>query len=100
MLIFAGSVKLALFVGLCAAHARAIGKTCTLKPLGHNQSDVSQVRVPMSWMYYVADIDRELFVQIEAAISDCGHGGTTVFEPGVYNITRYLTMRTKTDVTT
>ncbi|KAI0752844.1 pectin lyase-like protein [Daedaleopsis nitida] len=47
----------------------AAAKTCTLKPLGHGKSDVSQ---------------------IEAAIAQCGHGGTTVFEPGEYNITKKM----------
>ncbi|TBU25701.1 pectin lyase-like protein [Dichomitus squalens] len=49
--------------------SRTIGRTCTIKPLGYSQSDVSQ---------------------IEAAIAACGHGGTTVLEAGEYNITRKM----------
>ena len=99
MLIFAGSVKLALFVGLCAAHALAVGKTCTLKPSGHNKSDVSQVGTqPVSYRNRRGRCQLTVLAQIEAAISECGHGGTTVFLPGVYNITRYaLKTRAKTD---
>ncbi|KAH9846069.1 pectin lyase fold/virulence factor [Lenzites betulinus] len=60
---------LPLVLGLFAAQGLANAKTCTLKPLGHGKSDN---------------------LQIEAAIAECGHGGTTVFEPGDYNITRML----------
>ncbi|KAI0672245.1 pectin lyase-like protein [Trametes maxima] len=49
--------------------AQSLAKTCTLKPLGHGKSDVSQ---------------------IEAAIAACGHYGTTIFAPGEYNITRKM----------
>ncbi|OBZ76809.1 putative galacturan 1,4-alpha-galacturonidase A [Grifola frondosa] len=45
-------------------------KTCTIKPLGQGIDDTSQ---------------------IEAAITECGHFGTTVFEPGEYNVTRKMT---------
>ncbi|KAF9045506.1 pectin lyase fold/virulence factor [Panaeolus papilionaceus] len=45
-------------------------KRCTLRPLGLGQDDTTQ---------------------IEKAIADCGHFGTTVFESGNYNITRKMT---------
>ncbi|KAI0772935.1 pectin lyase-like protein [Trametes elegans] len=48
---------------------RALAKTCILRPLGGGRSDVDQ---------------------IDAAITACGHYGTTVFEAGVYNITRKM----------
>ncbi|PPR03386.1 hypothetical protein CVT24_012511 [Panaeolus cyanescens] len=47
-----------------------VGKRCTLRPLGAGKDDTTQ---------------------IENAISECGHFGTTVFEPGVYNVTRKMT---------
>ncbi|PPR03372.1 hypothetical protein CVT24_012497 [Panaeolus cyanescens] len=47
-----------------------IAKRCTLRPLGPGQDDTTQ---------------------IEKAISECGHYGTTVFESGNYNITRKMT---------
>ncbi|KAI8989076.1 pectin lyase fold/virulence factor [Trametes punicea] len=49
--------------------AQGLAKTCTLKPLGNGKSDNAQ---------------------IEEALATCGHGGTTVFEPGDYNITRKM----------
>ncbi|TEB32081.1 pectin lyase-like protein [Coprinellus micaceus] len=45
-------------------------KLCTLKPLGRGKDDTPQV---------------------ESAIKRCGHGGRTVFEKGMYNITRKMT---------
>jgi len=45
------------------------GKSCHLRPLGHGKDDTTQV---------------------QAAISKCGHHGTTSFAPGMYNITRKL----------
>ncbi|KAJ7093168.1 pectin lyase fold/virulence factor [Mycena epipterygia] len=45
-------------------------RTCTLSPLGSGLDDTDQVL---------------------AAISKCGHGGNTVFQNGVYNITRKMT---------
>ncbi|KAH9903340.1 pectin lyase fold/virulence factor [Cubamyces lactineus] len=61
------SCSLSLVFAILVVQASA--KTCTLKPLGHGKSDVSQ---------------------IEAALAACGHGGTTVFEAGDYNITRKM----------
>ncbi|KAI0634338.1 pectin lyase fold/virulence factor [Trametes polyzona] len=46
-----------------------LAKTCTVRPLGHGKSDVSQ---------------------IEAAMAECGHHGTTIIEAGEYNITRKM----------
>ncbi|KAI0767366.1 pectin lyase-like protein [Fomes fomentarius] len=55
---------------LCATHVLAgSGKTCILRPLGHGRSDNPQ---------------------IEKAIAECGHGGTTLFEAGKYNITKKM----------
>ncbi|KAM5545507.1 hypothetical protein V8D89_000545 [Ganoderma adspersum] len=45
-------------------------KLCTLRPLGGGRDDTDQV---------------------EAAIAKCGHFGTTIFQPGEYNITRKMT---------
>ncbi|KAF8878075.1 pectin lyase-like protein [Infundibulicybe gibba] len=45
-------------------------KVCSLRPLGPGRDDTDQV---------------------EKAISDCGHFGTTTFETGMFNITRKMT---------
>ncbi|OCH90476.1 pectin lyase-like protein [Obba rivulosa] len=50
--------------------AAATELACNLKPLGHGRDDTPQ---------------------IEEAIARCGHGGTTVFAAGEYNITRKMT---------
>ncbi|TBU44150.1 pectin lyase fold/virulence factor [Dichomitus squalens] len=56
---------------VATAHASAaFPKICTLRPLGAGRDDTDQV---------------------EAAIARCGHFGTTIFEPGEYNITRKMT---------
>ncbi|KAF7317135.1 hypothetical protein HMN09_00448200 [Mycena chlorophos] len=44
--------------------------TCRVSPLGHGRDDTDQVL---------------------AAIARCGHGGTTIFEEGSFNITRKMT---------
>ncbi|PCH37443.1 glycoside hydrolase family 28 protein [Wolfiporia cocos MD-104 SS10] len=49
---------------------RGTNNTCTVAPLGEGQDDTDQ---------------------IEAAIEECGHYGTTVFSEGVYNVTRKMT---------
>ncbi|OSD00485.1 glycoside hydrolase family 28 protein [Trametes coccinea BRFM310] len=58
---------LALFFGFLVVEG--LTRTCTLRPVGHGKSDNSQ---------------------IDAAIAACGHHGTTVFEPGTYNITKKM----------
>ncbi|KIY49723.1 pectin lyase-like protein [Fistulina hepatica ATCC 64428] len=47
-----------------------VAAQCVIKPLGYGRDDTNQV---------------------EAAIAKCGHYGTTVFQPGSYNITRKMT---------
>ncbi|EPS96378.1 hypothetical protein FOMPIDRAFT_53762 [Fomitopsis schrenkii] len=66
-----------LLAGLClgrqfasAFQYYADNRTCTLEPLGSGQDDTNQ---------------------IEAAITLCGHYGTTTFAPGEYNVTRKMT---------
>ncbi|KAJ6488651.1 pectin lyase fold/virulence factor [Mycena vitilis] len=51
-------------------HGRGQTQTCTISPLGHGRDDTGQVL---------------------AAIARCGHGGHTVLQHGVYNITRKMT---------
>ncbi|KAG6828720.1 hypothetical protein H0H92_006949 [Tricholoma furcatifolium] len=48
----------------------AVAKICTLRPLGDGKDDTDQV---------------------ENAIAECGHFGSTIFEAGNYNITRKMT---------
>ncbi|KAF9813404.1 hypothetical protein IEO21_05638 [Rhodonia placenta] len=66
---------IALYSAYCILGARAIPATrgatniCDIQPLGDGQDDTDQV---------------------EAAIAQCGHYGTTVFAPGEYNITRKM----------
>ncbi|KAI0750513.1 pectin lyase fold/virulence factor [Fomes fomentarius] len=53
-----------------AGHGHSPAKLCYLRPFGEGLDDTDQ---------------------IEAAIARCGHGGTTVFGPGQYNVTRKMT---------
>ncbi|KAF5337916.1 hypothetical protein D9758_013112 [Tetrapyrgos nigripes] len=48
----------------------AASRDCVVRPLGQGKDDTDQV---------------------EAAIAQCGHSGTTTFQPGTYNITRKMT---------
>lgn len=61
---------LGLLLGTPFAAATYSGNACTLAPLGEGQDDTDQ---------------------IEAAIAQCGHYGTTIFAEGVYNVTRKMT---------
>ncbi|KAH9947868.1 pectin lyase fold/virulence factor [Amylocystis lapponica] len=54
---------------LLASLAEAASKTCSITPLGAGKDDTDQ---------------------IDAAIKTCGHGGTTTFAAGEYNVTRKL----------
>ena len=81
-----GLQRVFLFASLCVAKIHA--KTCSLKPLGHGKSDVSQVNF-LRLLSYDRCSTRS-HAQIEAAIAECGHGGITVFAPGEYNITRHV----------
>ncbi|KAJ3565247.1 hypothetical protein NP233_g7759 [Leucocoprinus birnbaumii] len=75
LIVMAWKKWVVLALGACsvamARSATALGgqKTCTVTPRGHGRDDTDQV---------------------EAAIASCGHGGTTVFERGTFNITRKL----------
>ena len=62
----------------------ADNRTCTLEPLGVGEDDTNQVCGQGPVRGEAADAHP----QIEAAITLCGHYGTTVFAPGEYNITR------------
>ncbi|KAJ7768587.1 pectin lyase fold/virulence factor [Mycena maculata] len=55
---------------LCAGHTQARSRTCTISPHGVGLDDTDQVL---------------------GAIAKCGHGGHTVLQDGVYNITRKMT---------
>lgn len=58
-------------VALASAFVKySLGKTCSIKPLGHGEDDTTQV------------LD---------AISECGKNGHVIIGPGNYNITRKMT---------
>lgn len=63
----------------------AASPTCSLRPLGHGKDDTDQVRFLVGVFLSISDSSGP---KVEAAIAKCGHFGTTVFEPGDYNITR------------
>ncbi|KAJ6597518.1 pectin lyase fold/virulence factor [Mycena vulgaris] len=57
-------------ISSCATQPQAQSLTCSISPLGMGQDDTDQVL---------------------AAIAECGHGGHTILQDGVYNITRKMT---------
>ncbi|KAF5361505.1 hypothetical protein D9758_006142 [Tetrapyrgos nigripes] len=61
---------LGLFMLLLPRVLATAGSDCVVSPLGNGMDDTDQV---------------------EAAINQCGHFGTTTFQPGTYNITRKMT---------
>lgn len=79
---------IALYSAYCILGARAIPATrgatniCDIQPLGEGQDDTDQVKPTLPFPPWLTSY------QVEAAIAQCGHYGTTVFAPGEYNITR------------
>jgi len=63
-------MRLGLYLWFVAGFKLVSTNVCTLQPLGEGLDDTDQ---------------------IEAAISQCGHYGTTTFAPGEYNVTRKMT---------
>ncbi|KZT00729.1 glycoside hydrolase family 28 protein [Laetiporus sulphureus 93-53] len=63
-------VSLLILTAIATKVSRGRNSTCILEPLGDGQDDTDQ---------------------IEAAIMECGQYGSTIFAPGVYNVTRKMT---------
>jgi hypothetical protein len=61
-------------------------KTCQLTALGNGEDDTDNVSPDLSFVITLITC----LLKVLTAISECGNGGTTVFESGNFNITRWV----------